>query len=175
MNFLDPSKILDEIGIKENMLVAEFGCGSGNFAILLAQRIPEGVIYALDVQKQVLSALEGRAKQQGLTNIKTIHCDLERKNGSGLNSNFLDLVLMPNVLFQAENKKEMLEEGVRILKKNGQILIIDWKKNTSVGPKQGKISKDEVKKIAKELGLELEKEFDSGIFHYVLLFSKKIS
>jgi len=42
-----------------------------------------------------------------------------------------------------------------------------------LGPKEGRISTEEVKKIAKEIGLKLEKEFPAGRAHYGLLFIKE--
>ena len=170
--FLEPRKVLDELELKEDMIAAEFGCGSGTFTILLAKRLKEGKVYGLDVQEEPLSALRGRARAEGISNIETIRCNLEEEGGSTLPDDFLDLVLLPNVLFQAEDKKAMLEEAVRVLKKGGEMLVIDWKKDSSFGPKEGKISQKEVKEIVRELGLKLKKEFEAGSFHYGLLFEK---
>ena len=170
--FLEPRKVLDELELKEDMIAAEFGCGSGTFTILLAKRLKEGKVYGLDVQEEPLSALRGRARAEGISNIETIRCNLEEEGGSTLPDDFLDLVLLPNVLFQAEDKKAMLEEAVRVLKKGGEMLVIDWKKDSSFGPKEGKISQKEVKEIGRELGLKLKKEFEAGSFHYGLLFEK---
>jgi len=172
MSFLDPNKVLDELELREDMIVAEFGCGSGNFTILLAKRLPEGKVYGLDIQEEPLSALKGRARQEGLFNIQAIRCDLEQENGSTLPNDFFDLVLISNVLFQAEDKKAIIKEAIRILKKKGEMLIVDWKKDSSLGPKQGRISAKEVKTVGEELGLKLKKEFEAGGFHYGLLFEK---
>ena len=171
-DFLDPNKILKEIGLKKNMVAAEFGCGSGTFVIGLAKELKEEKVYGLDAQEEPLSALMGKVRQERLSNIETIRCNLEEEGGSTLPDDFLDLILIPNVLFQADNKKAVIRESERILKKHGKVLIIDYKKDSSFGPKTGKISAEEVKKIAKELGLSLKKELSAGAFHYVLLFQK---
>lgn len=172
VGFLDPENVLKELELKEDMVVAEFGCGSGNFAIPLAKKLKEGKVYGLDIQEEPLSALKGRAQLEAISNIETIRCNLEEEGGSTLPDGFLDLVLIPNVLFQIEDKKIMMGEAVRILKKNGKILVADWKEDSSFGPKEGRIPAKEVKKIAKELGLRLEKEFKPGIFHWGLIFEK---
>lgn len=170
--FLNPNEILEQLHLQDDMIVAEFGCGSGNFAIALAKKLVEGRVYGLDVQAEVLSALQGKARSERISNIETIQCDLEQEAGSTLPNEFLDLVLIPNVLFQAEDKKAIIKEAERILKKGGQLLIIDWKKAPKFGPKNGRISAEEVKSIAEGLDLKLEKEFDAGSFHYALLFKK---
>jgi ubiquinone/menaquinone biosynthesis C-methylase UbiE len=170
--FLNPEQILNELELKEDMLACEFGCGTGIFTISLAKRLKQGKVYGLDVQEEKLSALKNRATLEKLTNISTILCDLEAPKGSTFQNNFLDIVLIPNILFQAENKRAIIQEGKRILKPGGQLLIIDWSKKVSFGPKEGRITADEVKKLASEVGLSFKKEFSAGEYHFALLFIK---
>ena len=170
--FLSPEKVLRELKLQSNMVAAEFGCGSGAFAIALAKKLSNGRVYALDVQEQVLSALKGRVRAERVLNVEMVHCDLEQEHGSTLPDDFLDLVLIPNMLFQAENKGAVIKEANRILKKQGQLLIIDWAKQKGLAPKTGMILPSQVKAIAEELGLKFKKEFDAGNFHYGLLFEK---
>jgi ubiquinone/menaquinone biosynthesis C-methylase UbiE len=82
------------------------------------------------------------------------------------------VVLIPNVLFQAENKYAMIEEGVRILKSGGQLLIVDWFKDAPFGPKEGTITPEEIKKALNGSGFSLKKELAAGDYHYALLFVK---
>lgn len=97
---------------------------------------------------------------------------MEAKNGSTLSDSSCDLVLMTNLLFECDDKKIVLEEGKRVLKKGGKILVVDWKKDASLGPKEGRVAAGEVKKISEEIGLKVEKEFSAGAYHYGLIFTK---
>ena len=170
-DFLKVDEVLSNLDLKGDMLAAEFGCGSAMFAVSLAQKLNKGRVYALDIQEEKLSALKGKLIQQKINNVFTILCDLETKKGSTLQDGLLDIVLMPNILFQAENKYAIIEEGKRVLKPGGQLLVIDWLKKGSFGP-ESMVSPDEVKKIAKDIGFSLKKEFISGDYHYGLLFVK---
>jgi len=76
------------------------------------------------------------------------------------------------LLFQVEDKKKVLTEAKRVLKKDGEILVVDWLPGIPQGPEKGRISANEVKEMAKSLNLKLEKEFPAGIFHYALIFTK---
>lgn len=172
VGFLNPQKVLEELELFKTMVIAEFGCGSGSFTLLLAKRLPEGKVYGLDIQEEPLSALVGRARAEGLRNIETICCDLEQEGGSSLPADFVDVVLLPNALFQAESKRAMLQEAARILRRGGQMLIVDWKKEAPLGPREGRIGSEEVKDLAEILRLKLKKEFEAGAFHYGLVFEK---
>ena len=171
--FLKVDEVLSNLDLKEDMVIAEFGCGSAVFTILLAKKLNKGRVYALDVQEEKLSALKGKLAVEKLDNIYMILCDLEAPRGSTLQDDSLDIVLIPNVLFQAENKYAIIQEGERILKSGGQLLVIDWLKQVAFGPKESIVSPDEVKKIADDIGLSFKKEFAAGDYHYALLFIKK--
>lgn len=170
--FLEPEKVLDEIELRDDMIAAEFGCGSGGFIIPLAKRLEGGRVYGLDIQEEALSALKGKLDREGLANVEVKRCDIEAPEGSTLPANSLDLVLIPNVLFQVEDKEQVLKEAVRVLREGGKILVVDWLPKAPIGPKEGRISPDELKEIAKELKLKLEKEFEAGKYHYGLVFAK---
>lgn len=169
MAFLNPSSVLDVLDLKENFTAADFGCGSGGWVIPLAKKLKEGKIYAIDILEEPLSALRSRLKAEKILNVDTVKADVERS--SKLFDNSCDLVLMSNLLFEAEDKKKLMEEGKRVLRPGGRILVVDWKKDSSLGPKN-KVSLEEVKDIAKELGLKLEKEFEAGIYHWGLILVK---
>jgi ubiquinone/menaquinone biosynthesis C-methylase UbiE len=168
--FLNPNEVLKQLKLKETMIAADFGCGSGGWVIPLAKKLEDGKVYAIDILEEPLSALKSKAKLEKLSNIETIQADIER--GIPLTSASVDLVLMTNLLFECEDKKRVLSEGKRVLKPGGRILIVDWLKDNPLTPEIEKVSFDEIKKIAKELDLKLEKEFTAGIYHYGLILVK---
>ncbi len=169
--FLNIQEVLNLLSLKEDMIAAEFGCGAAHFTMALAKKLSKGSVYALDIQQEKLSALKGRISMEKVSNISTILCDLEEPKGSTLKDNSLDIVLIPNVLFQAENKYAIIKEAKRILKPKGQLVVIDWHKQNKFGPKNV-VELEEVKKMAHSLELSLKEEFMSGDYHYVLLFIK---
>jgi len=171
-SFLDPEEILDGFELNPKTIAAEFGCGSGGFAAPLAKRLDEGLVYAIDIQESPLSALKSRALLENIINIKIIRSDLEKPKGSTLTPDSLDLVFIPNVLFQVKDKSAIISEAERILKNKGKLVVIDWLAAASQGPEKGRVSSGEVKKMAEDAGLKLEKEFEAGKYHYGLVFVK---
>ncbi len=171
-DFLNVNQVLSNLDVNDGMVVAEFGCGNAIFAMALAKKLPKGRVYALDIQEEKLSALKSRASHEKVKNITTVHCDLERPQGSTLQNNSLDVVLITNMLFQVENKYIILEEGSRIAKQGGQILVVDWLKEGPFSPKEGMAKPAEIKSMAQKAGLSFKKEFATGDYHYGLLFIK---
>lgn len=172
MDFLNINEVLSHLDVKKSDSAAEFGCGTADFTLALARKIDKGKLYALDIQEEKLSVLKNKIATQNVNNIKVMQCDLEAPNGSGLKNDFLNIVLIPNVLFGVENKYGIMQEAKRVLRMGGQLLVIDWLKPSVLGPKENLVSPDEVKKMASELGLAFKKQFASGDYHYALLFIK---
>jgi ubiquinone/menaquinone biosynthesis C-methylase UbiE len=171
-SFLNPEEILNDFELSPDMVAAEFGCGSGGFAVPLAKKLDEGLVYAIDIQESPLSALKSRTLVENMTNIRIIRSDLEKPKGSTLTPDSLDFVFIPNVLFQVKDKSAIISEAERVLESKGKLVVIDWLLEASQGPEKGRVPPEEVKKMAEDAGFKLEKEFEAGKYHYGLVFIK---
>lgn len=170
INFLNPAEVLKQIKLKDSMTAADFGCGAGGWVIPLSKKLDEGKIFAVDILEEPLSALKARIKLEKITNIQTILADVEKKVDIWEES--CDLVLMTNLLFECEDKKKVLAEGKRVLRQGGMILVVDWIKDNPLTKQIEYVSFDEIKELAKELNLKIEKEFPAGDYHYALVLIK---
>jgi len=171
--FIDPIEILNKLNLKDDTIAVDFGCGSGGWVIPLAKKLEQGIVYAIDVQEEMLSALESKLKVESIQNVRKILSNIEDSKDLKLSPLSCDLILMTNLLFQVEDKKQIFKQADRVLKKNGKILVVDWNKDAVLSPDQKSVSQDEVKKIAQEFNFGLKKEFSAGDYHYALVFEKK--
>lgn len=173
-DFLNPDKILDELILWPDMQAADFGCGSGGWTIPLAKRLRKGdvygLIYGIDILDPPLSALESKALLEKISNIKTVKTDLEK--GCPFGDNSMDVVLATNIFFQVEDKSKLFDEIKRVLKPNGQALLVDWRPEASFGPKQGAVSPEQMKKIAEKAGFTVKKEFGAGQWGWGMILVK---
>lgn len=157
--------------LKKDMTAADFGSGAGGWTIPLARILEDGKVFAVDVQEEPLSALQGRAQLQGVGNIKKIVADVE-KEVPDIENETCDLVLMTDLLFQTDDKYAVFREASRVLKRGGEVVVVEWLPQSLFGPKEGKISKEEMETIAQKSGFQLEKELKADGYHYGLLFVK---
>lgn len=167
--FLNPEEVLKQLKLKSSMTAADFGSGSGGWVIPLAKKLDGGKVYAIDILEEPLSALRAKTKLEKIFNVETISADIEK--GVDIFKDSCDLVLMTNLLFQCEDKKKVLEEAKRILKNNGQILVVDWREGAVLGPKD-KVDLAELKETCLQLNLRIEKQFDASPYHFGLILTK---
>ncbi|HLD31120.1 MAG TPA: methyltransferase domain-containing protein [Patescibacteria group bacterium] len=175
-SLLDPYYILEEIGLGAGMRIADFGCGAAGHFVIPAGKIigKNGVSYAVDLLKPVLSAVKSRARFEGINNVEAVWSNLEIYGATKIKEGSLDFVLLANTLFQIKKNEEMFKEAIRLVKNNGKIAVVEWKLIVSpLGPPAEKrLSKDFVRGLAKKYGLEEVKEFKAGPYHYGLVFEK---
>ncbi len=127
---LSAQTIIKRAGIKKGMHVAEIGTGGdGHVVFPVAKKVgEEGRVYAIEVQKNLLDLLERRSVDMDLHNVDFIHAHAELINGTTLPNNTVDRIIYVNTMHQMDNKENALTEAARILKQDGEILIIDWGK-----------------------------------------------
>ena len=173
---LDADLILNNAEIEENMKVADLGCGSmGYFVFQLAKIVGNnGKVFAVDIMKTVLESIKRKIKVENLKNIETVWSDLEKFKATKIENSSIDVALLINTLYQSQKRAEILRETVRMVKKYGKIVIVEWRDfKIPFGPPVSKRVKNELLKInAPKLGLKLEKEFLAGSYHYGLIFIK---
>lgn len=169
MAFADPSEILKRVGLRLGARVADFGSGSGHFALAAAKLVgEEGRIYAVDVQHDLLTRLKKEARGKVPGSLEILWGDLEKPGGSKLATQSVDLVVASNILFQLDHKSGMFQEAKRVLKPKGKLVLIDWTDSFGgMGPQpQDVVTLTHARKLAEEAGFVMEGEFPAGDHHW---------
>ncbi|MFC2070985.1 class I SAM-dependent methyltransferase [Chloroflexota bacterium] len=108
--------------VQEGRTFLDYGCGTGDFTIPAAIKVGEGgKVYALDYFRRQLQIVEDRLKKAGLTNVETIPSSSE----TGLPDESVDVVWMCDVLHEIKERRAVLEELHRVLKRDGILAIHD--------------------------------------------------
>jgi ubiquinone/menaquinone biosynthesis C-methylase UbiE len=168
MQFLDPGKIFDIIGLEKEMVFADLGCGTGYFSIPASSRVKEVIV--LDVQHEMLDILRNKIRKEGIKNIWTI---LSEESSIPLPDGSVDVLFMANVFHELEDKTLILREVKRVLAIRGKLVIIDWKKmEMDFGPPlEERLTEEEVISVCKKNGFEVRVKKAAEPYNYVLVFS----
>jgi SAM-dependent methyltransferase len=167
-----PDQIMDVLGIAEASVVADVGAGSGWFTVRLARRVgPNGVVYAQDVQQEMLQAIKRRVEREGLTNVRTV---IGEGSDPRLLRNSLDAILIVGVYNEIGDKIEMLRNLAAALKPQGRIGVIDFKLSGGGPgpPMEERVDPQIVVRDAARAGLRLLSQESFLPYQYFLVFAK---
>jgi len=163
-----PERFLELVRPWAGMSYADIGCGVGYFTFPVAERVgPQGTIYAVDIQPEMLEELARRARARGLNNVITVQC-FERE--IPLASACVDAACLANTFHELEDPVAFLHEICRILKPGGRLFVIDWKAiETPMGPPlRERVSAETVSQALQTVGFSQLREHPIYPYHYVL-------
>ena len=175
MRFSDPEANIERFNLEPGMLVADLGAGGGGYTIPSAKAVGRrGAVYAVDVQQELLSRIKNTANREGLNNVETVWGDIETLGGSGLLEETVDAVIVSNILFLVEKKNILMQEISRILKRNGKVLVVDWKDSFGgLGPvTESIVSLQETKDLFEKHNFSFQHEIQAGAHHYGAIFKR---
>lgn len=173
--FSDPTFNVEQLDLQSGSKVADFGSGSGFYTFALAKAVGDmGRVFAIEVQKDLLQNVKNESLKRGLSNIDFIWGDIEKDGGSHIRDELLDAVVVANVFFQVIHKRELVGEIKRILKRGGQVLVVDWTDSFGgLGPTSDSvISEQEINKLFIESGFTKKKNISAGEHHFGIIFKK---
>jgi SAM-dependent methyltransferase len=126
----EAGRVMDLLGVKPGMTVADIGAGSGYYTVRLARRIgPTGHIYAEDVVPDYLERLAQRVRSEGLTGVVTlVRGD---SHDPRLPSGSLDLALLVHMYHEVQQPYGLLWNLRPELKPDAKVGIIDARKQTA--------------------------------------------
>lgn len=173
--FLNPQRIIEQAGIRVGLIVADFGCGQGDFVIAAAKAVgPEGKVYAIDIQDSALSSTRSKARIEGMLNVDLIKANVEVYGATKVDDASQDVILLTNLLFKTEKKKDIIQETARAMKQGGMVVFVDWKKGAPFGPARAmRVEREEVEKLMAQGGFVFKNDIDAGLFHFGMIFSKQ--
>lgn len=171
-----PEFIMDELKIAEGSAVAELGAGGGWFTIRLARRVgPNGIVYAEDIQPEMIEAMRVRLQHENLPNVRPI---LGTPNDPRLPAP-VDVVVMVETFREMDDPprsdaKVLLSNVARALTVQGRVGIVDFKPGGGgPGPAPDeRVSPEKVVATATAAGLHLVARDEVPPFMYLLIFGK---
>jgi len=166
------SNLVQNMGIKPNDTIADIGAGSGYHAFRMAPLAKRGLVYAVDIQTEMLMEIENTKETNNIKNIKTI---LGSEKSVYLPKNSVDKILMVDVYHEFSFPVEMIKSIKSALKPNGQLFLIEYRGEDPNVPIK-RIHKMTEKQAVKEMeaaGFKLKINIDNLPWQHCMVFVKK--
>lgn len=156
-----PEKVAQRLKLEPGMIVLEIGPGKGSYTRAIARKVlPDGKVYAIDIQESIINRLKKRIKKE---NIENIIPKIDDAYNLSFEDESIDRVLMIACLPEIPEPMRALKELKRVLKPNGLISLSEMIPDSDYPRRKTE------KKWAEEAGFELDKQFGNW-FIYQLNF-----
>lgn len=161
-----------KMDLSPSAIVADIGAGTGYYSFKLCEKLPKGKVYAVEIQDEMIASLEKRKAALRNRNVEIIKGSVMSPN---LPDHSVDLAIMVDVYHELEYPYEMLQSIKKALKKDGKILLIEYRgEDPAVRIKP--LHKTTVAQLNKELsanGFSLYYKGDFLPIQHFLLYEKK--
>jgi SAM-dependent methyltransferase len=163
-------QLIDRLQLKPGMKIGDIGAGTGRLSVLMASRVqPDGQVWAVDVQPEMVSYLQARASKLGKSQLIV---GLSSATNPNLPAATLDLAIMVDVYHELEYPREFLQNLMKAVKPGGQIVFVEYRANDKAVPIKPvhTMTIDQVKKEAQDIGLLFERADSSLPWQHVVFF-----
>lgn len=149
--------VVTALKLKPGAVIADIGAGSGAFTLPLAKAVPNGKVYAVDIDQGLVDHITQRAKEGKAENV---HAILGSFTDPKLPRRDVDVAFIFDVLHHIENRTEYLKNLVTYLKPTGRVAIVDF--HPELGPHKDdpklQVKRDEAKAWLAALGFKQTEE-----------------
>ena len=167
--FLSPIQILRHLELPAKPRIGDFGAGSGEYSLTLAERLGKGAtIYAFEAFTPHLDSMREEARKHH-SEFYTLHSDLNEH--IPVKSNLLNSALVMNTLHQLQNKERFVSELARVLEPGSPVLVVDWvgSFNNMGPPKEAIMTPGEAARLFKSGGFSVSEMLPAGTHHFAFI------
>ncbi|MCU0553067.1 MAG: class I SAM-dependent methyltransferase [Leptolyngbya sp. Prado105] len=166
-----PQKVISALQLKPDSVVADIGAGTGYFSFRIAPQIPQGKVYAVDVQPEMLEILNDLKGEKKIANVEPI---LGSETSPNLPENSVDLALMVDAYHEFEYPQEMIAGIVRSLKLKGRVVLVEYRGENPFVMIKGlhKMTQKQVRQEMSVAGLQYVETRNGLPQQHIMIFEK---
>ena len=167
-----PDLLIEALKLKSGDVVADIGAGTGYYSWRMAKDVGEkGVVYAVDIQQEMLDLLAKRMAERQITNVKGV---LGTITDPKLPAHSVDLVLMVDVYHEFSEPQTMLRRMHEELKSGGRLVLLEYRKEDPAIPIRidHKMTVAEAKMEVETEGYKLSKVDEILPRQHILIFTR---
>ncbi|WP_430685313.1 class I SAM-dependent methyltransferase [Leptolyngbya sp. AN02str] len=168
-----PDKLIQVLPLHPNDVVADIGAGTGYMTFRLSARVPQGKVYAVDVQREMLEMLSMIQQRLRVANVEPV---LGTETDPGLSDRTIDLALMVDAYHEFEYPKEMMEHLVDALKPGGKVALVEYRGENPLILIKGlhKMTQQQAIRELEAVGLVWDETLDVLPQQHIMLFHKPV-
>jgi predicted methyltransferase len=167
-----PHEVIQALALKRDARVADIGAGTGYFAARLAHRVPDGKVYAVDLEPDMVKHLAERAEREHLANLAAIRGTPDQPNLPEP----VDLALLVDVYHHIDDRVRYFDGLRTSLRPGGRVAIIDFRMDAAEGPPPAtRIAPARVKAEMAKAGYALAEEHGFLPNQYFLIFAPSVA
>ena len=165
-----PHEVIQALALAPDAVIADVGAGTGYFAVRLANMVPRGRVYAVDVEPDMVKYLGERAKKEKRGNLVAV----AGKADDPRLPEKVDLAILVDVYHHVGERERYFRNLRASLKPGGRVAIIDFRMESRQGPpKAARIAPQRVVAELKNAGYTLAAQHDFLPNQYFLVFSPR--
>jgi predicted methyltransferase len=162
-----PHEVIRALALKPDAVIADIGSGTGYFSMRFAHMVPQGRVYGVDTEPDMVKYLAERAKREGMGNVTAV----AGAPGDPRLPEKADLIILVDVYHHVENRERYFSRLRDSLKPGGRVAVIDFRMESPEGPpKAARIAPAQVKAELKRAGYALDREHGFLPNQYFLVF-----
>jgi ubiquinone/menaquinone biosynthesis C-methylase UbiE len=166
------STLINNMKIKPEDTIADIGAGSGYHVFRMAPVAKNGLVYAVDIQVEMLKAIQKTKKLKKVANVETV---LGNEKSINLPKHSIDKILMVDVYHEFNFPAEMIASIKKALKPNGRLFLIEYRGEDPNVPikKNHKMSEKQAVMEMKAAGFKLEQNVNNLPWQHCMIFEKE--
>src|SRR5205809_1600057 len=167
-----PDLLLEALKLKSGNVVADIGAGTGYYSWRMAKDVGEkGLVYAVDIQQEMLDLLAKRMAERKITNLKGV---LGTITDPKLPAHSVDLVLMVDVYHEFDHPFEMMQAICKALKPGGRVVFVEFRAEDAKVPikEVHKMSEAQVRKEMSAQPREWVETIATLPWQHIIVFKK---
>lgn len=164
--------LIKNMNIQPNDVIADIGAGSGYHVFKMVDQLDKGKVYAVDIQPEMLAAIQAKKEDLGIENIELIKGTI---NSTNLPKNQIDKILMVDVYHEFSDPVAMIASMKQALKPDGEIYLIEYRLEDPNIPIKTihKMSEAQAVKEFEANGFKLKENIENLPWQHCMIFVKQ--
>lgn len=166
-----PDRVIQALELNPTDVIADIGAGTGYFSFRISPFVPQGRVFAVDIQQDMIDLLNKRILDESVTNVTPVLGTIQDPN---LPEETIDLAIIILAYHEFSHPREMMEQICAALKPGGRLILVEYRgedHTLSISPLR-RMTEDQSIKEMRVVGLRWVETRDILPQQHFMIFEK---